>query len=189
MKAGFLGNLLLLCKVYASMMTPSRKARQSGHPEAANYGAWYSSLCLTNMPVRGGQPGKSMMEPARSARTYHVSQGDMVAHNEATVGRTSSRTRRRTAEARCWCACSARPPHERDRISMRCAEAGRPRDVRPLRPSTGGGLPRHRGGAHEAYRGDTIILQAVVFDMQVDPRSQLYLGALKLLLIKKFPAA
>ena len=50
-------------------------------------------------------------------------------------------------------------------------------------------LPRHRGGAHEAYRGDTIILHAVVFDMQVDPRSQLYLGALKLLLIKEFPAA
>src|SRR4029450_9693408 len=49
-------------------------------------------------------------------------------------------------------------------------------------------LPRHRGGAHEANRGDTIVFYAVVFDVQIHPWSQLGLGALKLLLIKKFPA-
>src|SRR4029450_1111116 len=38
-------------------------------------------------------------------------------------------------------------------------------------------------------RRDTIILDAVVFDVQIDPGSQLHLGALQLLLIKKFPAA
>src|SRR4030095_2836345 len=45
-----------------------------------------------------------------------------------------------------------------------------------------------RRGTHEANRRDTIVLDAVVFDGQIHPWSQLGLGALKLLLIKKFPA-
>jgi hypothetical protein len=45
-----------------------------------------------------------------------------------------------------------------------------------------------RRGADEANRRDTIVLEAVVFDVQIRPRSQLlHLRALKMLLIKKFP--
>lgn len=48
-------------------------------------------------------------------------------------------------------------------------------------------LPPRR--TDEPDRRDTIILDAVVFDVQRDPRPSLHLCTLKLLLIKKFPAS
>ena len=67
---------------------------------------------------------------------------------------------------------------------------GRPRDVLSLRPSTSGVGYRAIGGEPTRRIEEILLsLHAVVFDMQVDPRPQLYLGALKLLLIKEVPAA
>ena len=43
--------------------------------------------------------------------------------------------------------------------------------------------------ADEPDRRDTIVLEAMVFDVQIDAGSKLHLGALKLLFIKKFPAS
>ena len=94
----------------------------------------------------------------------------------------------RTADGRC-CVLSVRP-HERDSTSTGCAEArgpyGRAAHEAAHRRRR---LPRHRGEPTRRNRGDTIILQAVVFDMQIDPRPQLHLGALKPLPHQTIPSA
>ena len=69
----------------------------------------YNSSGQPNIPLRHSKIFPQYASEGRITKSTEDPGGrggvwwGMVAHNEATVGRTSSRTRHRTAEGRCWC--------------------------------------------------------------------------------------
>src|SRR5919199_1037786 len=58
------------------------------------------------------------------------------------------------------------------------------------RGCSGASRPLPLPWAHEAYRGNTIVLESMIVDAQIHPRPELtHLRAFEMVIIKKFPVA
>ena len=149
---------------YASCIPACQDSRQQGQTQGGTSQQQHTmerglaSPCLTEPACHGGPCGEA--HHGNSAKAYEHTTSRRGTWLPTMRQRSVERLQGRVAGLRrvgAGAACGARPPHERDRTSPGCAEAwpaqGR---AAPEAEHRRRRLPRHRGGAHEAYRGDTI---------------------------------